>query len=136
MDNGRTDPVTGQQISKLQLPVEGFYPTFRTPQAQRPFDPGASGKDSLGRNIIFGPGIKDFDLGIAKAFRVREGHRVSFRAEMYSTTNAPRFSFPSSGVLSQAFGAITGTYIPLNFVGASRNDTASRIIQLALRYTF
>lgn len=136
VDNGRLDPASGQQISRLQLPIAGFFPTVRTPQAQRPFDPGGSGKDSIGRNIFFGSGIKNLDLALAKAFRVREGHRLNFRAEMFSVTNTPRFSFPTASVLSQAFGAINGTYNPLNFVGASRNDTASRVIQLALRYTF
>jgi hypothetical protein len=136
VDNGRIDPQSGVQISKLQLPIAGFYPTFQTPQAQRPFDPGGSGKDSIGRNIFFGEGIKNLDLGIYKAFAVREGRRLLFRAEMYSVTNTPRFSFPSASVLSQNFGAISSTYNPFNFVGASRNDTANRIIQLALRYTF
>lgn len=136
VDNGRIDPQSGVQISKLQLPIAGFYPTFQTPQAQRPFDPGGSGKDSIGRNIFFGEGIKNLDLGIYKAFAVREGRRLLFRAEMYSAANTPRFSFPSASVLSQNFGAISSTYNPFNFVGASRNDTANRIIQLALRYTF
>jgi len=136
VDNGRIDPGSGQQISLRQLPVAGFYPTFRTPQAQRPFDPGGSGQDSVGRNVFFGSGLKRFDLGLYKEFAVREGHKLTLRTEMYGVANTPRFAFPSRSVLTQSFGAVSGTYNPFNYVGASLNDTANRVIQLALRYTF
>lgn len=136
VDNGRLNPATGLPVSLEQLPLAGFYPTWKTPQTQRPFDPGGAGKDSIGRNTFFGQGIKNLDLGLYKGFKIREGQRLIFRAEMYSATNSVRFGLPTSSVMSQSFGRISSTYNPFNFVGASRNDTANRIIQLALRYTF
>jgi hypothetical protein len=38
--------------------------------------------------------------------------------------------------MSAAFGRITGTYRPLNYVGASRSDAAARMLQMALRFVF
>jgi hypothetical protein len=40
--------------SQARLPLTAFYPTVRTPTAQKPFDPGGSDKDSIGRNTFFG----------------------------------------------------------------------------------
>ena len=126
------NPNTSQQ----QLPLTAFFPTFKTPSTQRPFDPGGSDKDSIGRNTFFGQGLANLDFGLYKAFVPYEGHRVTFRAEVYGATNSPHFSFPTTSTASASFGRISSTYNPFNFVGASRNDAASRIIQLALRYTF
>ncbi len=103
---------------------------------QRPFDPGGSDKDSIGRNTFFGEGLTNLDLALFKSFLVREGQRLTFRAEAFGLTNSPHFSFPTASTASASFGRISGTYNPFNFVGTSRNDAASRIIQLALRYTF
>ena len=93
----------------------------------------------LGEHVIrfFGQGLLNVDLGIYKYFRgLREGHRLAFRLELYGATNTPHFAFPTASVNSQSFGRISSTYNPFNFVGASRNDAASRFIQMALRYTF
>ncbi|MBI4877064.1 MAG: TonB-dependent receptor [Acidobacteria bacterium] len=136
VDNPRPDPATGKQIAVGQLPLGGFFPTVLIPPSQRPFDPGGAVKGSIGRNTFFGQGLMNVDFGVYKSFVVREGHRLMFRAEMYGVTNSPHFSFPSRTTSSQAFGQITGTFNPFNFVGASRNDASSRIIQFALRYTF
>ena len=73
---------------------------------------------------------------LSKAFRVIEGHRLAFRAEMFNVTNSPRFAFPTRTVMSTAFGRITSTYNPLNFVGASRADDTSRVMQVALKFEF
>ena len=136
VDNGRLDPATGQQISTQQLPVNGFFPNLTVRQAGRFLDPGGDGKGSLGRNTFFGQGIRNYDLGLYKSFRLREGHNLTFRTELYGATNSPRFAFPVRDIQSQSFGRITSTYNPMNFVGASRNDTANRLMQFALRYTF
>jgi len=136
VDNGRTNPKTGAQYSVEAFPLAGFFPLPTTTAAQRPLNPGGTGQGSLGRNTFFGEGLKNLDLGIYKRFRIREGHQLTFRAEAYGATNTPRFSFPAAATNSVNFGRITSTYNPFNFVGASRNDTAARMIQLALRYTF
>lgn len=136
VDNARINPATGVQRSLDQLPIGAFYPTVRTPTASRPFDPGGSGKDTLGRNTFFGQGLMNVDLGLYKSFVPHEGHKITFRAEAYGATNTPHFAFPTASTLSQSFGRIAATYNPFNFVGASRSDASARVIQLALRYTF
>jgi hypothetical protein len=136
VDNPRLDAKTGQAISLGQLPISAFFPNVFLPQAARPFDPGGSGKGSLGRNTFFGQGLMNIDVGMYKAFRIREGQRLTFRAEMYGLTNTPHFAQPNASVLSQSFGRITSTYNPFNYVGASRSDASARVIQLALRYSF
>ncbi len=136
IDNPRTNPATGQQYSVEALPLSGFFPNVSTPTYSRPWNPGGTGQGSIGRNTFFGQGLFNVDFGLYKAFRVREGQRLIFRAEAYGVTNTPHFSFPTASVLSQSFGRITGTYNPFNFVGASRSDASARLIQFALRYAF
>lgn len=128
--------IDNPDTSQARLPLNAFYPNVRTPTAQRPFDPGGSDKDSIGRNTFFGQGLMNVDLAVYKSFAPHEGHRLTFRAEAFGLTNSPHFSYPTASTASASFGRISGTYNPFNFVGASRNDAASRIIQLALRYTF
>lgn len=77
-----------------------------------------------------------WDLAAAKSFAIREGHTLNFRAEMYNVTNSPRFAFPIRDLQSAVFGRISSTYNPQNFVGASRADDTSRVMQFSLRYVF
>jgi hypothetical protein len=136
IDNPRTDPKTGVPYSVEQFPLSAFFPTVNTATAARPWNPGGTGQGSLGRNTFFGQGLFNVDFGLYKAFKVREGHSLTFRAEGYGITNTPHFGLPTASVLSTSFGRITSTYNPFNFVGASRSDASARIIQLALRYRF
>ncbi len=136
VDNARTNPQTGVQRSVEQLPLSVFYPMVTTTAASRPFDPGGSGAGSIGRNTFFGQGLLNVDMALIKSFPLRERQNLTFRAEVYGLTNTPHFALPTASVLSSAFGHITATYSPLNYVGASRSDASARIIQLALRYVF
>jgi hypothetical protein len=137
IDNPRTNPATGRQFSEDALPLAGFYPTLATSVSQRPFDPGGSGAGSLGRNTFFGSGIRNWDLGIYKNFRLfRESQRLQFRAELYNAANTPKFGLPVRSTLSPTFGRITSTFNNFNFVGASRLDDTARMMQLSLRVVF
>lgn len=135
VDNGRRN-ASGQIISTTQLPLDAFFPTISTPQTQRPFDPGRALIGSVGRNVFFAQGLFKLDLGFYKSFRIMEGHRLTFRAEMYGATNTPHFGLPSRATNSLAFAQITSTFNPFNYVGASQSDASARIVQFALRYTF
>ncbi len=134
VDNGR-QASTGF-ISQQQLPLNAFYPNYTVPRASRLFDPGGAGLGTIGRNTFFGAGMKFWDLAVFKSFALWEKHKLTFRAEMYNVTNTPRFAFPDRSIQSPNFMRITSTYNPQNFVGASRSDDVSRIMQFALRYTF
>lgn len=135
VDDGRQD-ASGNYIATQQLPASAFFPNRLVAQRDRHFDPGGAGEDTLGRNTFFGAGIKNWDLSLWKTFAPVESHELQLRAEMYNVTNSPRFAFPTRDLQSVNFGRIVSTYNPMNFVGASRADDTSRIMQIALRYTF
>ncbi len=56
-----------------------------------------------------GPGIRNMDLSLSKEFNLREDMRLQVRAEMFNTTNTPRFAIPATGWGSEDFGTVTST---------------------------
>ena len=70
-----------------------------------------------------GPRIQNWDITFDKSFAVRQGHRITIRAEVFNIFN--HFSYIRvQNVLNQAgFGQVTGATDP-------------RIVELVLRYTF
>jgi len=137
VDNGRLNPATGTTYSVDQLPVTAFAPNYlvNSAVALRPFAPGTAGEGGVGRNTFFMHGMNNFDTGIHKSFRVREGQNLIFRTEVYNLLNRVQFSPPARGALVSTFGRIAGQRNPTNFVGAARLSGA-RFFQLALRYVF
>jgi hypothetical protein len=78
---------------------------------------------NCGRNILDGPNLRNFDLTLSKSIPVREGHRLTFRAEFFNLTNRPNLNIPDRFFGSGTFGRVS-----------SARD--SRQIQFALRYDF
>jgi hypothetical protein len=92
---------------------------------------------NLGRGAIRGPGSKNFDLSVVKNWRMRDGHHLQFRVEMFNAFNHPNFKWIDGGLsldnvagdenfgkpLNSIFGRITGTREP-------------REIQLGLKFNF
>lgn len=84
--------------------------------------PGVFG--NTGRNVLYGPGQKNFDLIVGKQFRLPwEGHIAQFRFESFNVTNTPSFGQPNGTLRSAGTAAITTADEP-------------RRIQLALKYNF
>ena len=84
--------------------------------------PGVYGTN--GRNVLRGPGGKNFDFMLGKRFRMPwEGHTVQFRFEAFNFTNTPQFGQPAGGMLRAATGTI-------NRAGEPRR------IQFGLKYLF
>jgi outer membrane receptor protein involved in Fe transport len=81
---------------------------------------------NAGRSVGIGPGAVAIDASLLKTFTLRENHKLQCRAEMLNLPNHPNFANPNSARGRADFGRITGL-APGN---------ASRIIQLALRYSF
>lgn len=136
VDNPRINPATGVQSAQEQLPGSAFAPRFGFSIAERPFAPGTSGEGSVGRNTFFLHGMNNWDTGIYKSFRIREGHTLTFRAELYNTFNRAQFGYPTQSVLLSTFSRISSQRSPLNYVGAGRAGSGSRFLQFALRYVF
>ena len=82
-----------------------------------------------GRNILVGPGTKQFDLSLFKDIPFREdaSRRLQFRAEAFNVLNTPQFNNPNAQIGNSAAGTITSAGAPLLF------QRTSREIQLALK---
>jgi hypothetical protein len=95
------------------------------------------------RNVLRAPGYISLDAGLYKAFKIREGHTLQFRWEVFNVTNTQRFDgntiadlgldfdpFLGGSSPTSDFGRFTSTQAPLN------ETKAGRVMQFALRYTF
>ncbi len=80
---------------------------------------------NVGRNMLTGPGIQNFDFSIFKNFPISERWgRIEFRNEYFNLFNHPNFMNPNNSVSSgSAFGTITSARDP-------------RFIQFALKWVF
>jgi hypothetical protein len=76
------------------------------------------------RNLIRGPGLFDWDMGLRKNIKTFEAQSLQFRFEVFDILNHPNWSNPVVDPTSGSFGLITG----------KTND--SRQLQLALKYIF
>ena len=94
--------------------------------------PGPQQFGNGGRNILSGPGTKQLDLSLFKAFPFSAdgGRRVEFRTEVFNLTNTPQFNNPNATFGNAGFGTITSAGAPLTL------QRTSRQIQLALKLYF
>jgi len=76
---------------------------------------------SAGRGIFSGPAMAQTDLAILKDFRIRESHRLQFRAEFFNLFNQVNFNNPVANLASSTYGRITGSQ-------------PGRVIQFGLKY--
>jgi hypothetical protein len=87
---------------------------------------------SLGRNVIIGPGFSNTDFSVIKNFRIKEGSRIQFRAEIFDIFNKANFGQPNNiaQIGNTNFGTITNTRFPTGDSGSSRQ------VQFALKLEF
>jgi hypothetical protein len=89
-------------------------------------DPGDNRKGTAGPGIVRGPGINNWDISLAKVFRLTEKVNLEFRGDLYNAFNHAQWDeinteFSTSG--DSQFGRITGARKP-------------RIAQLSLKISF
>ncbi len=84
---------------------------------------------NAGRNIVEGPGLKNFDFGLFKKFRFTESKSLQFRTEFFNLTNHPNFALPNGNINSGSFGRIENA-ADGNSLGAQRQ------IQFGLKFLF
>jgi Carboxypeptidase regulatory-like domain/TonB dependent receptor-like, beta-barrel len=84
---------------------------------------------NAGRNTLFGPGTKQFDLSLFKNFQlgVDKARYLQFRAEMFNAFNTPQFNNPNSNVGAPGAGSITSAGSIVTF------QRTPRQIQFALK---
>ena len=87
---------------------------------------------NAGRNLIEGPGRKNFDLLLSKYFALPwEDHRLQFRVEAFNLTNTPHLGPPG-----RAFGLLNDTNVGRSGVARIPRAGPPRIMQFALKYLF
>jgi hypothetical protein len=122
----RADRLRDGNLPSDQQTVQRWFDTeaFTAPGTQR--------FGNAGRNILRGPGTKQLDFSLFKAFPLAAdlARRVEFRAELFNITNTPQFNNPAASFGSPGFGTISSAGAPLTL------QRTSRQIQLALKLYF
>jgi len=133
-------PVTGHFIfdpnsfSNIPLANNAYYgganPCF--PELD-PVDNPADRTYGLGRNLLRGPHLTNFDAALAKTTAITERMSLEFRVEYFNVLNHPEFAQPT--VLDGATNINGSTFGQITTTGSFRGP-APRIGQLAARVTF
>ncbi len=86
---------------------------------------------TMGRNVLRGPGINNWDLSLTKTTMITERQSIQFRVELFNAWNHAQFSNPDATGFDGTFGQVTSTR-------PHDSDTTSdaRIIQFGLKYYF
>jgi hypothetical protein len=121
----RTDLAAKAEIPKSERTVLRY---FNTGAFQRPAR-GTIG--TAAKDVLRGPGVNNFDIGLYKNFRIRERARFQFRWETYNTFNHTQFATldtaarfdPAGQQVNGRFGQVIAARTP-------------RRMQLALKFTF
>ena len=80
------------------------------------------------RNMLYGPGVQNFDMSIDKNFAMpyNEHHQLQIRLDAFNALNHTDFGTPAKNENASGFGQITST----------NTSTNPRELQLAAKYTF
>jgi hypothetical protein len=79
---------------------------------------------NVGRNTVYGPGMKTVDFAIARSFVLTEKLRMEFRGEAFNALNHSNWGTPNRFVNTPQFGTITEA------------STQGRELQLSARISF
>jgi hypothetical protein len=91
-------------------------------------------------NVLRGPGVKSWDLGIFRQFSLPQQMNLQFRAEIFNVTNTPRFQNPGNGNTNVSNMRLNpdGTVNNLNgyAVVTAVNDGSERQVRFGVRLAF
>lgn len=105
-----------------------------TPIFSRPAN-GTIVTDSV-RNIIYNPGFQNHNLGVHKDFTIKEGHRITFRAEAFNWLNHPDWNGANTSPNNIILDA-NGKVDPVRTTfGKITGKGGQRELQFAIRYQF
>ena len=65
-----------------------------------------------GRNILFGPNLRQWDVGFMKRTRISERFALQFRAQFFNLFNRPNFGLPGAAIGSSTAGLIGSARTP------------------------
>jgi hypothetical protein len=87
---------------------------------------------NMGAYSVFGPSFWQWDMSLARQFRVIEGQNIQLRFEGFNITNSFRPGNPGTTVGSAStFGLVTTDATP-----PAATTAPARVFQLALKYIF
>jgi hypothetical protein len=110
---------TGSMTSRLNTYFNKA--DFCAPQAVA----GGTGYGSNGLGGVRGPGENNWDMSMAKSFKIKESQSLQFRSEFFNTFNHPQFANPGTNAAAgTSLGVISSTIVN------------PRLIQFALKYSF
>src|SRR5262245_35923435 len=69
--------------------------------------PAVGTQGNAARNILDGPGYRNFDFSVTKNNRLTERVNLQFRAEFFNLANHPNFGLPNGNISASARGTIT-----------------------------
>lgn len=76
-----------------------------------------------GRDILWGPGIDEFDVSFGKYTKISENQQIRFQTDFFNFANHPIFDFPQRVIDAGGFGQIFTARDP-------------RLVQFSLKYSF
>ena len=86
--------------------------------------PAAFAFGNSAANVIYGPGVVNLDLTVARTFKITEKVWVDFRSEFFNLLNEAHFDFPNAVVNTPNSGTISAT------------SSSARQIQFGLKLGF
>jgi hypothetical protein len=132
--------ITKVPENHLQFDQLGIPSLFANTNVGADFVPGYAGEVGY-RGIMRGLHYWNDDVSVSKSFKIREGKQLSFRVEAYNVTNTETFKDPTLSI-SQLAGTTTAGG-PAAFgsstwgeIKSTATNTAPRVLQMALRFTF
>jgi hypothetical protein len=91
---------------------------------------------NMGRNVLRGPGINDWDISLMKNFKLTESKSIQFQSNFFNAFNHTQFFGPTLGAGSlggsSQFGEVSTDSTP----SSSPYYRGPRIIQFALKVFF
>ncbi len=121
------NPYTDIPVLTNTLAVQYFNPAaFAKPAA------GTYG--NLGRDAIYGPGLRSVDFSVFKNFPIRERIHGQFRVEIFNIFDDVNWANPTATLTSGTFGELTATRNSASAPGLGFGEP--RNVQLALKIIF
>ncbi|MFZ3340545.1 MAG: carboxypeptidase regulatory-like domain-containing protein [Terriglobales bacterium] len=91
---------------------------------------------NMGRNVLRGPGINNWDISVMKNFRFTETKSLQFQTNFFNAFNHTQFFSPTSSSGAVGYSSNFGQVSTDATGSSSPYYRGPRIIQLALRLTF
>jgi len=91
---------------------------------------------NMGRNVLRGPGINNWDISVLKNFKFTESKAVQLQCNLFNAFNHAQFYGPGSNAgadgLTSQFGQVSSDSTP----SQSPYYRGPRVVQLALKFYF